>query len=130
MLNPGAAAKRKDSNDSINFRETGNGSSFINPIAVDSFGEFDPNQKDAANAFLDDEEKEAEEARRFQEDKKRQNESPYKECYRDTTGNYYDPAKKFGIIQDNSLLYDNVTTSYPLNLPTDYYLKYIQSTLP
>jgi molybdopterin converting factor small subunit len=23
-----------------------------------------------------------------------------------------------------------VTSSYPLNLPTDYYLKYIQSTLP
>lgn len=23
-----------------------------------------------------------------------------------------------------------MTTSYPLNLPTDYYMKYIQSTLP
>lgn len=28
------------------------------------------------------------------------------------------------------MIYENVTSSYPLNLPTDYYLKYIQSTLP
>lgn len=93
MLNPGA--KRKDSGDSLNFRETGYSGSFINPIAVDDGAD---GHRDAANAFLDDEEKEAEEARRFQDDKKRQNESPYKEFYRDTTGNYYDPAKKFGII--------------------------------
>lgn len=33
----------------------------------------------------------------------------------------FNPEKKFGIIESNSLLYDNVTTSYPLNLPTDYY---------
>jgi hypothetical protein len=79
-----------------------------------------------AAAFLDDEEKINEEARRKEEEKKRLNDSPYKEFYRDpSTGSYYDPAKKFGIIEDNSLLYDNVTTSYPLNLPTDYYQKYI-----
>lgn len=28
------------------------------------------------------------------------------------------------------LLYDNITTSYPLNLPTDYYQKYVNSTMP
>ena len=28
------------------------------------------------------------------------------------------------------LLYDNITTSYPLNLPTDYYQKYINTTMP
>lgn len=42
----------------------------------------------------------------------------------------FDPNKKFGIIQDNSLLYGDITSSYPLNLPTDYYQKYIISTLP
>jgi hypothetical protein len=36
----------------------------------------------------------------------------------------FDPAKKFGQIEDgNQLVYDNVTTSYALNLPADYYLK-------
>jgi hypothetical protein len=77
-----------------------------------------------------DEEEQAEERRRQEEEKKKNQESPYKEYYRDNTGNYFDPTKKFGIIQDNSLLYDNVTSSYPLNLPTDYYSKYVQSTLP
>jgi len=42
----------------------------------------------------------------------------------------FNPSKKFGIIQDNSLIYDNVTTSYPLNLPTDYYQKYINANMP
>lgn len=42
----------------------------------------------------------------------------------------FSPGKKFGIIESNSLIYDNVTTSYPLNLPTDYYTKYIQQTMP
>jgi hypothetical protein len=40
-------------------------------------------------------------------------------------GESFNPEKKFGIIESNSLIYDNVTTSYPLNLPTDYYTKYI-----
>lgn len=60
-----------------------------------------------------------------EEKKKKENESPYKELYRDTQGNVYDPTKKFGIIQPDSLIYENVTSSYPLNLPTDYYQKYI-----
>jgi len=46
------------------------------------------------------------------------------------TGESFNPEKKFGIIESNSLIYDNVTTSYPLNLPTDYYTKYIQQTMP
>lgn len=107
--------------------------SFIQPIAADRDG-YDGGEgmhEATAAAFLDDEEKVNEEARRKEEEKKRLNESPYKEFYRDAaTGSYYDPAKKFGIIEDNSLLYDNVTTSYPLNLPTDYYQKYIQGSLP
>jgi len=27
-------------------------------------------------------------------------------------------------------VYDNITTSYDLNLPPDYYLKYVQDSLP
>jgi hypothetical protein len=42
----------------------------------------------------------------------------------------FDPKKKFGVIESESLLYDNVTTSYPLNLPTDHYDKYIKSNMP
>jgi len=149
MLNPNAASRqRKDSGDSINFRETGgfeggsshrrnDSGSLIQPIAVNNSDFMDrgldgPSGSHRAEAaFLDAEEKENEEQRRREEEKKKASESPYKEFYRDpATGNHYDPAKKFGIIQDNSLLYDNVTTSYPLNLPTDYYQKYIQGTLP
>lgn len=77
MLNPNAGGgKRKDSGDSLNFRDTGFGDnshrrnesgSFINPIALGNEGfdgAFDASHKDAANNFLDDEEKDAEEARR------------------------------------------------------------------
>ena len=59
------------------------------------------------------------------EEKKKANHSPRRDIYRDKDGNVFDPSKKFGIIQDNSLIYGNVTSSYPLNLPTDYYQKYI-----
>jgi len=41
-------------------------------------------------------------------------------------GKPFDPAKKFGTIQDGTqLIYDDITTSYQLNLPPDYYLKAI-----
>jgi len=41
-------------------------------------------------------------------------------------GKPFDPVKKFGSIEDgNQLIYDNITTSYALNLPPDYYLKAI-----
>lgn len=84
---------------------------------------------DATNAFMDEEEQ-AEQQRLQEEAKKKSQESPNKDFFKDSQGNPFDPNKKFGIIQDNSLIYDNVTSSYPLNLPTDYYQKYIQSTLP
>ena len=42
------------------------------------------------------------------------------------TGQQYDPDKRFGVIEDGTqLVYDNITTSYDLNLPPDYYLKYV-----
>ena len=78
----------------------------IQPIAMESFGGVNISGSGEvlshrdAGAFLDDEDKEAEEMRRREEEKKKQNESPYKEFYREGKGqgNYYDPAKKFGII--------------------------------
>lgn len=38
--------------------------------------------------------------------------------------------KKFGVLQENNLVYDEITSSYPLNLPTDYYAKYLVQSLP
>ena len=84
----------------------------------------------SARDMLADEEHEEDERRRIEEEKKRNNDSPYKELYRDGQGNMFDPNKKYGVIMDQALLYDNITSSYPLNLPTDYYQKYIQSTMP
>lgn len=47
------------------------------------------------------------------------------------TGQSYDPSKKFGVIEtEGTLLYDDITTAYPLNLPVDYYHKYVQSQIP
>jgi hypothetical protein len=58
-------------------------------------------------------------------------ETPLKEFFRDPAdGSHFDPNKKFGIIEDDSLLYDNITTSYPLNMPTDHYQKYISNNMP
>lgn len=63
----------------------------------------------------------AEEAKRREEEEKNVNEKYYVDPI---TKKKFDPAKKFGQIEDgNQLVYDNVTTSYALNLPADYYLK-------
>lgn len=38
----------------------------------------------------------------------------------------YDPYKKFGTINTEApLIYDNITTAYPVNLPPDYYQKHV-----
>jgi hypothetical protein len=71
--------------------------------------------------MMADEDAEDDERRRLEEEKKKNNDSPYKELYRDSQGNLFDPNKKYGVIMDQALLYDNITSSYPLNLPTDYY---------
>ena len=62
--------------------------------------------------------------------KKKQDGNQLDEYFKDANGEQYNPDKKFGIIEGNSLIYDNVTTSYPLNLPTDYYQKYINQNMP
>lgn len=50
-----------------------------------------------------------------------------KSMFRDAkTGAHYDPSKRFGVIEtEGTLLYDDITTSYPLNLPVDYYHKFV-----
>lgn len=46
-------------------------------------------------------------------------------------GKPFDPAKKFGTIEDGSqLVYDDITTSYAVYLPADYYLKAIKESMP
>lgn len=50
--------------------------------------------------------------------------------YKDAEGNAFDPKKKFGVIEDDALIYDNITSSYPVNLPPEHYQKYIMDTLP
>lgn len=43
----------------------------------------------------------------------------------------FDPYKKFGCIEDgNQQIYGDITTSYSLNLPADYYLNMIKKELP
>lgn len=54
-----------------------------------------------------------------------------REFFKDQSGKLFDPTKKFGMIEDgNQLVYDNLTTSYVLNLPPEYYIKMIQQQLP
>ena len=54
-----------------------------------------------------------------------------REIYKDKDGQPYDPIKKFGVIEsEGALLYDNITTSYPLNLPTEYYHNAIKNSMP
>ena len=66
-----------------------------------------------------------------EKERQAEKEKDIKEYFIDSKGNQYDPDKKFGIITDeNALIYDNVTTSYEVNLPPDYYLKYISEALP
>lgn len=67
-----------------------------------------------------DEERYNRESKFVSEREKKENQM--KEIFKDKDGVPYDPAKKFGIIQsEGALIYDNITTSYPLNLPTEYY---------
>ena len=46
-------------------------------------------------------------------------------------GAEFNPTKKFGTIDDdNALLYEDVTTSYPSYMPTEHYNKYIMDKMP
>mmetsp|Transcript_8432 Transcript_8432/g.14118 ORF Transcript_8432/g.14118 Transcript_8432/m.14118 type:complete len:814 (-) Transcript_8432:18-2459(-) len=52
------------------------------------------------------------------------------ELFVDAEGKPFDPVKKFGTIGSDSLIYDNVTTSYPAVLSVDYYQRYLAQILP
>lgn len=44
------------------------------------------------------------------------------DLFKDADGNVYNPSKKFGTIEnDKVLIYENITSSYPVNLPPEYY---------
>ena len=76
---------------------------------------------------MEDEEQEAEDRRLEEEEKKKEAEDPLKKYFRDEKGNLFDPSKKFGMIEPESLLYDDITSSHVLNLPTEQYHKVIQN---
>ena len=78
---------------------------------------------------LEDEEEDRKAAER-EEQRRREQEDPRKDAYVERDGKVYDPKKKFGIIDDQSLIYDNITSSYPLNLPTQYYQDHVRRNLP
>jgi hypothetical protein len=43
----------------------------------------------------------------------------------------FDPTEKFGNIEtEGTLIYDNITSLYPLNMPADHYQKYIAENVP
>lgn len=110
VLNKG----RKGSDDDFNQRDSAfdpfhggynkdrNTPSLIQPIAIDHYAELGKGLGQIPRSPRDAwaEEEEAEELRKKAEDekKKKQFESPYKEYFKDNTGNIFDPAKKFGII--------------------------------
>jgi len=75
----------------------------------------------------DEEDKEALEERKRKEAEEREWMAKYLDP---ETGEPFNPIKKFGMIENDYLVYDKVTSSYPLNLPTDYYQRYIKTTIP
>jgi len=88
---------------------------------------FDPNPM----ARMDEEEAAAEERMAEEEkQKKKSADTDYPELFIDEEGQPFNPKKKYGTIQDEVLIYDNVTSSYPAILPTEHYHKYIMDNLP
>jgi len=64
-------------------------------------------------------------------DLKKQEEEAMQRFFLNAEGKPFDPVKKFGSIEGgNQLIYSDITTSYALNLPADYYLKMIRNNLP
>lgn len=64
--------------------------------------------------------------------KQEQEEEERANMFRDPSKNWerFKPELRFGAIEgEGQLLYDNISTSYKLNLPVDYYHKELQSRL-
>ena len=82
--------------------------------------------EDMQNKILDMEDEEEDKRAQEEEEKKQREKSPLKELYRDKNGKLFDPNKKFGQISpDKELIYDNITSSYEVNLPQEYYRNYV-----
>lgn len=99
----------------------------IKPFSKDDLKNIEPQK------FKSDLDEEDEEEREIIEERKRKEaeEREWMAKYKDTdTGEPFNPIKKFGRIDPDYLVYDNATSSYPLNLPADYYQRYIKSTIP
>lgn len=94
---------------------------------------FDPDPERTAQQALDDEdEMEAERLRQEAIAKGKTSDTEYQRFFVEAdTGQEFDPKKKFGTIgQEGTLIYENVTTSYPVQLPAERYQKYIMDNLP
>ena len=93
---------------------------------------YDGTINDRDNDFNPNPDKDFDDEDAAEEAKANEAKNPANDIYRDpVTGQPFDPNKKFGIIEDeNRLISDNITTTYPVNLPTDSYQKYIMENLP
>lgn len=86
--------------------------------------------EDAINEQLNKEDEEEDRRMEKAEQRRLNEEKPLRHLYVDKEGKEFDPERKFGVIEGESLIYDRITTSYPVNLPPDYYLKHIQKEQP
>lgn len=121
----------KQSGSQKNYKQQRNGSPGLDELDEAATMEHDEVQEDDGEDDQDKMDRDDDEYIELVTQKKQEKKWDTSECYIDpVTKEKFNPEKKFGIIESNSLLYDNVTTSYPLNLPTDYYQKYITSQMP
>ena len=73
---------------------------------------------DVNNKLMEMEDEEEDRRAEELEERKKKEKSPLKDLYREKNGQHFDPAKKFGTITpEKELIYDNITSSYPVNLP-------------
>ena len=85
---------------------------------------FDPHPEEtAANVMDEEEEAEAERMLEEEKQKKSKEQTELPEFFvQDMEGQQFNPRKKFGNIEDDGyLIYENVTSSYPVNLPVEMY---------
>lgn len=82
-------------------------------------------------AGIEDEGEDGVHAERFMSEQEREEQNRRKIYHDPTTGQSYNPSKRYGTIEkDNTLIYDNITTSYPVNLPPEYYNRAVQNSMP
>lgn len=84
---------------------------------------------------LAEEDQEAEALLEAERQKKAAGESEYPEFFVHTSGKKegetFAPQKRFGTIEaEKSLIHDRITSSYPLNMPTEVYQKHVMDNLP